>query len=57
MIPVKYYADLVCDGVKTLQQVERSLRKYVRCEAELELLMDQVRKLVSERKKGNGKAD
>ena len=54
---VKFYADLVCDGFRTFGQVERTLVNSGYSLFEIRCMMERIRELVSERKKGHGKVD
>lgn len=50
----KGFARQVCDGEKTLLQIERILSKHGWNKFMLEQMMQRIRDKVSERKKGNG---
>lgn len=51
------YARKVCDGEMTLLQVEHSLSRLGMIGHERDSMMQKIRDKISERKKGNGKAD
>lgn len=54
---VEAFARAVCDGGKSLLQVEHSLSRLGMIGSERDSMMQRIRDRISERKKGNGKAD
>jgi hypothetical protein len=51
---ILYLAEEVCDGKKTLLQVERYLRHRGLSEPQIDVFVQLIRDKISERKKGNG---